>query len=485
MLKYIALIVASLAVLSYATLPLTTDATPNDSDPMPFRVYFPLVFLNADERSPLPTATPTFELLPTLTPSPTPTSEPTPSPTSSPTPTPSPTSTPSAVATFGPNVKVNTVGHRAGLPSVAVDPAGNAYVVWVDEHNGYTEVYFSRRSQSTGSWSAPLKIDDASSGTFMTEPIITVDCSGNAFAAWRDYRDGVSNIYATRYNATTHIWSTNVKVNDGGHPPNPDKPPYSDLVDVKADCAGNAYAIWRDNREGSLYIYMSRYDVAKLTWEQNVRVNPDDSLDRGAVRIAVDDSGNLYVVYVVFAYEVRFREYAATLKNWRPEVTLSATNYVPEGQRWYPAIAVDPFSNVHVVWHDPISGNMDILYAFRSGATGLWTPYIKINDDGGTTNQGDPRIGVDAAGNAYALWVDWRNENDTVWNTDIYFAVRDCVTGVWSPNRRVNDDATDRGQYDPDIAVASNGAAYAVWQDGRNDPNYDQLFDVYFAYKFP
>ena len=32
------------------------------------------------------------------------------------------------------------------------------------------------------------------------------------------------------------------------------------------------------------------------------------------------------------------------------------------GESWYPAIAVDPYNNLHVVWFDDTSQNWDIYY---------------------------------------------------------------------------------------------------------------------------
>src|SRR6266581_4202691 len=53
-------------------------------------------------------------------------------------------------------------------------------------------------------------------------------------------------------------------------------------------------------------------------------------------------------------------------------------------------------------------------------------------------------------------------------NGDIYFSLRDPVTGSWSANERVSDDATGRTQWNAAIAVDGAGVAYAVWQDQRD-----------------
>lgn len=136
-----------------------------------------------------------------------------------------------------------------------------------------------------------------------------------------------------------------------------------------------------------------------------------------------------------------------------------------------PDIAVDSAGNAYAVWVDGRDDDANVYFAYRPTG-GTWGTSIRVNDDSGAMSQDVPAIAVDGAGNAYAVWEDWRNSN-----SDIYFAYRPA-DGMWRTNVRVNDDTGRAEQGAPDIAVDEAGNVYAVWQDKRNDDG-----DIYFAYR--
>lgn len=195
---------------------------------------------------------------------------------------------------------------------------------------------------------------------------------------------------------------------------------------IAVDSSGNAYAVWQDERNGNYDIYFS-YRPAGGNWSANVKVN--------------DDPG--------------------------------------AADQYSPAIAVDSLGNAYAVWMDYRNGNYDIYFSYRP-AGGSWDTNVKVNDESGTAAQWYPAIAVDASGNAYAVWDDFRNGN-----FDIYFSYR-SAGGSWGANVRVNDDPGTAGWF-PAIAVDSSGNAYAVWDDYRNGDS-DTYFnpDIYFSlYSLP
>ena len=209
-------------------------------------------------------------------------------------------------------------------------------------------------------------------------------------------------------------WVPSVKVNDDTGTTQQDRA----AITLGPD--GASYLIWDDYRTGNQAdIYFSRRDPATGTWSANQKVN-NDTAGRG---------------------------------------------------QWYPAIAVDSSNNVYAVWQDQRNGNhtpdQDIYFSKRSAATGAWSANVRVNSDTqGTPAQSNPRIGLKGDGSAVAVWLDARSNQ-----TNIYSARLAAGGSTWGTNLRVTSNTSSRKGY-PDVVVAADGTAYAVWEDDRNG-NYD------------
>ena len=303
---------------------------------------------------------------------------------------------------WGPNERVNDnwVPATAQTPSVAVDTAGNAYCVWEDERNGNPDVYFAHRPNG-GAWSANIRVNDDTGNAPQRDPAIAVDPAGNAYIVWGDERNGNSDIYFAFRGANGQI-HPNMRVSDDAGSAMQWQPT------IAADAGGAAYAAWADTRDGRNLIYFA-YRPPEGPWTPNVRVDSD------------------------------------------------ATGRV----QWFPDIAVDGRGNAYLVWHD--FQDQVIHFAYRPDG-GLWLPRVPVSDHTGLYMKTRPSIAVDLEGNAWALWWDNRDGRD-----DIYSSFRSSAGG-WSPNVRVNDrigDAIYTQFHNPSVGVDGAGNAYAVWDDDR------------------
>jgi YD repeat-containing protein len=140
----------------------------------------------------------------------------------------------------------------------------------------------------------------------------------------------------------------------------------------------------------------------------------------------------------------------------------------------HPAIALGsdlPNPTAFLIWDDQRDGatNSNIYFALRDPVSGAWGANVKVNSDTGTRNQTSPAISVDGANNAYAVWQDDRDGTNNKINTNIYSAKRSASTGTWStPNLKVNDDTQSNPvQRSPRIAGTAAGDQTAVWVDFR------------------
>ncbi len=165
----------------------------------------------------------------------------------------------------------------------------------------------------------------------------------------------------------------------------------------------------------------------------------------------------------MFSFVVAFSIAPAPL-GWQDSVQV---NDVSTGQQDRPDVAMSADGAAQLIWDDYRSGgNGDIYFSRRDPLTGSWSANEIVNDDATGQTQWNAAIAVDGSGVAYAVWQDRRDSKKTP-DTNIYFARRDA--GAWGANLRVNDDTHGAAsQLSPRIAVTSGGDVVAVWEDHRS-----------------
>jgi hypothetical protein len=304
--------------------------------------------------------------------------------------------------------------YQGSKPAIAVDRWGNAYVVWVDTRNNHPDIYFSFRPAGE-SWNLNVKVNDDDGSVLQHWPSIGVDCAGNAHAVWTDRRNGAYDIYSS-YRPAGGTWGPDTRVTDDAWSRMQGSP------SVAVDCAGNAYAVWWDERRGPDHgdgdIFFS-YRPVGGGWGTNVRVNDDcPGTVQSDPSIAVDLCGNAYAVWV----DRRLWEGADIFSSYLPaggswSVNARVDDAPSEADSYHPSIAAGPCGVAFAVWMDRRNSDNDIYSSYR-GADGVWRPNLRVNDDTGDASQKYPFAAADVHGNAYAVWEDDRNDN-----YDSYFSL--------------------------------------------------------------
>jgi hypothetical protein len=141
---------------------------------------------------------------------------------------------------------------------------------------------------------------------------------------------------------------------------------------------------------------------------------------------------------------------------WETPVDLSAAGE----DAWYSQVALDPAGNAIAVWARASSGgaNPIVQAAVRPAASGIWEPPQDLSAAGQPTTF--PQLGVDAAGNAVAVWVGYSGITPIV-----QAAIRPAASGVWSAPQQIS--AIGERAENPQVAVDPAGNALAVWQGGN------------------
>jgi hypothetical protein len=96
-------------------------------------------------------------------------------------------------------------GQVAQGPSVAVDAAGNAVVVWTEADPGYTSAWLVASERRAGTWSAPQRISAPTEAVLLAEHAVVASGAGSFVAAWADYSAGLGSVEAQTLSAG--VWT--------------------------------------------------------------------------------------------------------------------------------------------------------------------------------------------------------------------------------------------------------------------------------------
>jgi hypothetical protein len=178
----------------------------------------------------------------------------------------------------------NAIGGR-----VVMDAAGNAFVIYRHDVSTSDDAISATRYILSVGWSTPVAIDVSNSG--IDEAQIAVDPAGNAIAVWIE--DGApKQIWANRY-AVVGGWGTAQRLAVAT--------PSTEGIQIAMDKAGNAIAVWMQYQPtvaDSTDIMAIRY-VAGTGWgvAQSIDNETDDVIDP---HLAFDASGNAVVVWISY-----------------------------------------------------------------------------------------------------------------------------------------------------------------------------------------
>jgi len=233
--------------------------------------------------------------------------------------------------------------------------------------------------------------------------------------------------------------------------------PYAYTDSRCLDGAGDSvFVVWYDNRDGNWEIYFKRSKDAGSSWGSDIRLTFDDSLS------------------------------------------------------WFPALAVDGWHRIHVVWEDFRDGRLGIYYKRSTDGGDTFSLDLKISPNMGSMYMGSPAVA--ACGDT--VYVAWYNENQEIpylinstdggitWS-DTFRLSGDSVRGdapsifalgpdvfaswkyynrlyfrhrqgAWGPVQNITMQA--HAWLSPILAASSGGIVHLVWEDDRQRASYPQIY---------
>src|SRR6185369_10082323 len=246
----------------------------------------------------------------------------------------------------------NTMG--AGVaPSVAIDPQGNATVLWLQRSGTQTvdSLYVSRFNAATAAWSTPSSTALENSTTAVAEAQIALDANGNGIALWLQG----STLSARSYTRSTDAWGAAVTLSTNA----------SGTPNLSISGNGNALATWIQG--GS--VAARRYTGG--AWQGTAATILENSSGWVFNPVgSINDAGQAAVVFVLSKgpnddlYANRFSGGA-----WQTDPTLIEASSNAVASTVVPSVAIDAQGNVAALWLQANgTQTTDSVYANRFNA---------------------------------------------------------------------------------------------------------------------
>ena len=243
------------------------------------------------------------------------------------------------------------------------------------------------------------------------------------------------------------------------------------------------YVVWEDDRDGELENHNIYYQhsVDGETWlTEDVRVEDDPQGLSYSVspRLAIDDNGELFVVYAnneSGSYDIKLQTSGDTGATWR-EPTRVDEDGVGDAWSGRPSIAVsDDGRHVFVAWEDTRDGKSDIYYNYsqRSGGGFDGEERIDLGDPDGEYESFEPQVCTDGNSNVWVVWHDARGGD----GYDVYYQFSGNYGANFLPQgaARLETDTPGFANSLYPRCVANGAQLHVTWYDDRFD-GYDVFY---------
>jgi len=228
------------------------------------------------------------------------------------------------------------------------------------------------------------------------------------------------------------------------------------------------------------YIAFSRSTTHGTSWSTLKRISPasQDGAVQGS-SLAVGPQGEIYLVYEVFYANNQAQQFLAKSTNGgvsfaAPIAVTPIFNDLTFSSSYrknsFASVAVSPVNgNVYMIYADQPGANSQLEFTMSTDGGATFSPAVAINDspDG---QRFFPALAVDQSGNLHASWFDTRNSPTDASFYDVYATFSTDGGLTFATNARVTAVSANAGStsFIGDYAgiAAAGGFAHPVWTNG-------------------
>jgi PKD domain len=295
---------------------------------------------------------------------------------------------PAGSTTWGAAQPLSDATHFASDPSVAVGPRGDALAVWAEPNGTHTIIEASRRPAGSTTWSPQM--DASPTSVDARDARVAVDPLGSAVAVFQ-IQGAQEVIEAATLPSIASSWTTAKDLSDiskNGFEP-----------DVALDTSGNATAVWSLDTGTSEHVEGATLAAGASTWGAALPISAD-ATNTNRQHIVIDGAGNAYVSWRLSGTTSNVVQ--ASVRPPGGSFSSPQTLSKPGHDAFRPDVAVDARGDAVVAWEQTTATSQLVDAAARPAGATSWGAGTDVSADGQDAH--DPRVGVDAAGDATTIW---------------------------------------------------------------------------------
>lgn len=331
-------------------------------------------------------------------------------------------------------VDLSAPGHDAYDPELALDPQGDATVVWYRDI-GSRDIVQAAERPAGGTWQAPVDLSNASQDS--SAQWVAVDPRGDVTAVWESFDGSHVTVEAAVRPAATGVWQAPAAISAPG------ENAYGPRAAL--DAKGDATAVWY-RYDGSNYIVQAAILPAGGMWSAPLDLSPS-GIDAVVPEVAVDPQGDATAVWN--RNDVVQAAMRPAGGSWQNPVDVSASGQIIEA----PEVAVDPHGNATAIWDRSNGSKYVVQAATRPAGSGVWQTPADLSDAGDNSEAAE--VAVDPQGNATGIWQSYDGTDQIVQ------AAVHPTDGTWQTPLTLSTASLD--SENPQVAIDPQGDAAAVW----------------------
>ena len=355
--------------------------------------------------------------------------------------------------------------HSNSWPEIAVDGSGNSYVVWYGSDGNDKEIYWVKVDAS-GTPGTVHKISTHPDNIANDDwyPQIAVDASGNSYITWHCFHEDSCDIYWMKINTSGTLGQVQ-KIS--GHPDCTKCGNWYPQIAV--DAAGNSYITWYGSNGDDTDIHWVKIDTSGTLSQVQKISNYQSDIDHSNSdpRIAVDTSGNSYVVWSGLneeSYDIYWARIDASGMLGEVQKISTQSGAVSFDDQ-YPQIAVDAAGNSYVTW-ESFDGDDSDIYWVKIDESGTLGTIQKVSNYLGSTTFDDsgPYMAIDGLGNSYVTWSSYNRGIAEDFDQRVCWVKID-TSGRPEQVQKVSTHPDSKHiDWNSRIAVDAAGNSYVVWE---------------------